>query len=64
MTSGLDAIFPKGVRIGTVTEVSLDENQLQKNAVVDPSVDFNHIEEVLVLLTGPEKSGRTQEGED
>jgi rod shape-determining protein MreC len=64
VTSGLDAIFPKGVRIGTVTEVSLDENQLQKNAVVDPSVDFNHIEEVLVLLTGPEKSGRTQEGED
>lgn len=63
VTSGMDGIFPKGIRIGTVAEVSVDENQLQKNAVIDPSVDFNHIEEVLVLLT--EGTGtKTQGGGD
>ena len=51
VTSGLDGIFPKGIRIGQVLEVSVDDNQLQKNAVIEPSVDFSHIEEVLVLIT-------------
>lgn len=51
VTSGLDGIFPKGIKIGKVKEVSLDENKLQKNATIEPSVDFNHIEEVLVIVT-------------
>lgn len=51
VTSGKDGIFPKGIRIGQVLEVSVDKNQLQKNAVIEPSVDFNHIEEVLVIIT-------------
>ena len=57
VTSGLDGIFPKGIKVGQVLEVSLDENQLQKNAAVEPAVDFGHIEEVLVLITQDSGSG-------
>lgn len=50
ITSGLDGVFPKGISIGEVTEVSTKDNQLEKVATVKPYVDFYHIEEVLVVM--------------
>jgi len=49
ITSGTDSLFPKGLRIGTVTAVSMDAGSEGSYAVVSPSVDFQHIEEVFVL---------------
>lgn len=49
VTSGTDATYPKGITIGTVTEVSLEAGAEGNYAVVRPAVDFQHIEEVLVL---------------
>lgn len=49
MTSGIGGVYPKGIKIGTVTEVMLDSDQAGINAIVEPSVDFLHIEEVLVI---------------
>jgi len=49
ITSGTDSLFPKGLRIGTVTAVSMDAGSDGSYAVVTPSVDFLHIEEVFVL---------------
>ena len=49
ITSGTDSLFPKGLHIGTVTAVSMDAGSEGSYAVVSPSVDFQHLEEVFVL---------------
>ncbi len=49
ITSGTDSLFPKGLHIGTVTAVSMDAGSEGSYAVVAPSVDFQHLEEVFVL---------------
>lgn len=53
VTNGLGGVFPKGIAVGTVTEVTRtsgnDSNE--RNALVAPSVDFNHIEEVMVIIS-------------
>lgn len=55
MTSGLGGMFPKGIRIGTVSEVMLDADSSGVNAIVTPSVDFMHLEEVMIIIgTGGE----------
>lgn len=60
VTNGLGGIFPKGVMIGTVIEVSRQSADAQAgNAILQPAIDFQHIEEVLVLTHASD----TQEGE-
>lgn len=49
ITSGTDSQYPKGLHIGTVTAVSMDGGSDGSYAIVTPSVDFQHIEEVFVL---------------
>ena len=49
ITSGTDSLYPKGLHIGTVTAVSMDAGSDGSYAIVTPSVDFKHIEEVFVL---------------
>ena len=51
LTSGTDTLFPKGIKVGTVTQVSRNQNSSERYIVVMPSVDFQHIEDVLVLRT-------------
>jgi len=50
LTSDLAGIFPKGITIGIVTTVSRD-NKLQRIARLAPSVDFAHIENVLIITS-------------
>lgn len=49
LTSGLGGIFPKGMVLGKVVEVGLDELQLYQYAKVEPAVNFSKLEEVLIL---------------
>lgn len=49
ITSGTDSLFPKGLHIGTITAVSMDAGSEGSYAVVTPSADFRHLEEVFVL---------------
>lgn len=49
LTSGLGEIFPKGIYIGEVVEVFKDKRALYKTAIVKPGVDFQRLEEVLVI---------------
>jgi rod shape-determining protein MreC len=49
LTSGLDGIFPKGVLIGEVVDVSRRHRGLLQAAVVQPSVALDRLEEVLVV---------------
>lgn len=49
VTSHLSDIYPPGITIGYVTDISLDKNGLSKTAVVEPVVDFKHLENVLII---------------
>ena len=51
VTSGTDSLYPKGLKIGTVSALSLDAGSEGTYAVVSPSVDFQRIEEVFILRT-------------
>jgi len=49
ITSGLGDIFPKGLRIGYITNIAVEANGLVKKAVVKPFVEFDRLEEVFIL---------------
>ena len=51
ITSGIGGVYPKGVRVGTVTEVMTSAGS-GVNAIVTPTVDFLHLEEVMVITGG------------
>ncbi|MBR5947974.1 MAG: rod shape-determining protein MreC [Clostridia bacterium] len=51
ITSGIGGVYPKGIRLGTVTEVMTGENS-SIDAYIAPSVDFAHIEELLIVTGG------------
>ncbi len=48
LTSGLDQIYPKGLRVGTVVRTSA--GNIYKNVEVKPTADLNRLETVLVVL--------------
>ena len=48
-TSGLGGVFPSGILIGKVKEITTDEYDLAKILKVEPIVDFNDINYVAVL---------------
>ena len=48
VSSGLDQVFPKGLRIGRVLEVKKVHSQLFQDITIETSVDFDRLEEVLV----------------
>jgi len=56
VTSGVDGIYPKGFVIGTVQQVE-NGNGIYKAIRVRPSVEFNRLEEVLVVKTPPAPGG-------
>lgn len=48
-TSGLGGNFPRQIPIGQVTEVERQDYELYQTALVHPTVDFDHLEAVLVI---------------
>ena len=53
LTSGLGGIFPKGLVLGEVIRADADHNTLYQPVTVRSMVDFNNLEEVLILLDAP-----------
>lgn len=49
VTSSVSNKFLKGILIGYVSEVTDDSNKLTKNGTIIPVVDFNDLQEVLVI---------------
>lgn len=49
-TSGLGGIYPKGILIGTIKKVTNTKNLTNRYAMVEPAVDFNKVETVLVII--------------
>ncbi|MGM9951420.1 MAG: rod shape-determining protein MreC [Lysinibacillus sp.] len=48
VSSGLGGIFPKGIPIGEITEVTTDDFGLTKMVFVKPSADFSLLDEVII----------------
>jgi rod shape-determining protein MreC len=53
VSSGLDGVFPKGLRVGFVTEIVKHNSGIFQEVTVMPYVDFEKLEEVLVVLDSP-----------
>ncbi len=56
VTSHLSDIYPPGITIGYVKDIKTDENTLTKCALISPTVDFKHLETVLVITENFKKN--------
>jgi len=61
LTSGGDQIFPKGLPIGNVTQVS-NGKDLFLNIKIKPAANLSKLEEVLVLVEKQERQATADEG--
>ncbi len=50
ITSGLDGVYPKGLRLGKVMAVEPAGSRLLRVAVLAPAVDFGRLEQAFVML--------------
>ncbi len=53
ISSGLDGVYPKGFRLGRVSDIVKNNSGIFQEIIVEPFVDFEKLEEVLVLLNPP-----------
>jgi rod shape-determining protein MreC len=60
IASGLDGVYPKGLRIGRVSDLSERQSDIFYDITVAPFVDYETLEEVLVILP-PEIKAKTSE---
>lgn len=49
VTSNVSDKYLPGILIGYISQVNVDSNNLTKSGLVTPAVDFEHLEEVLVI---------------
>lgn len=55
-TSGLGGVFPKGIKVGTIETVTLDQNGLHQTAEVVPSADLSQLDVVFVIVDDLEQT--------
>lgn len=60
ITSGLGGIFPSGIGIGSVKGSFVTRRGLERVALVEPFVDFQRIEEVMVMAAAAGPTGEEQ----
>lgn len=53
VTSGMGRRFPKGIPVGTVTQVIKRDFGVYQQVFASPSVDFSRLEEVLIVMSAP-----------
>jgi len=49
ITSGVGGVYPRGLRVGVVTQVRKGDSDLLHTATVHPAVDFGRLEQVFVM---------------
>ncbi len=49
LSSGMGGVYPRGILIGRVTEVSLDENTRTMTALIEPSADLDSISKLMII---------------
>jgi rod shape-determining protein MreC len=50
ITAGVGGIYPKGIKVGMITDITKESFGMTLSIEVVPSVDFDKLEEVLVLI--------------
>ena len=50
ITSGAAGVFPPDILVGVVRSVEKEDTGLFQKVEVDPAVDFDHLEEALIIL--------------
>lgn len=50
VTSNISNKYLPGILIGYISEITQDSNNITKSGTITPAVDFEHLEEVLVIL--------------
>lgn len=51
VTSHISSKYLQGILIGYVSEITTDANNLTRSGYITPAVDFQHLQEVLVITT-------------
>ena len=51
VTNGLAGVYPKGIIVGNIVEVSQSSDGMRNEAIVKPRVDFYHLEEVMIITS-------------
>lgn len=55
VTSNISDKYLQGILIGYISNITVDSNNLSKTADLTPAVDFEHLEEVLIITEIKEK---------
>ena len=50
LTSGLGGVFPKGLMVGTVAEITKSRRGMFQNIAVKPAVDFSQLEYLIIIM--------------
>lgn len=50
ITTGLGGVYPRGIPVGTVSEVTSDPKSGAAGVEIDPACDFSSLEEVFVVI--------------
>ena len=61
ISSGLDGVYPKGLRIGWVVELTENSSQLFQEITIKTCVDFDKLEEVLVSIIPLEQDEHSEQ---
>ena len=56
VTSGLGGLYPEGITIGKISEITVRDNGLSQYGIIAPAVDFSSLRYVCIL------SAKTEEG--
>jgi rod shape-determining protein MreC len=57
-SGNLESLYPRGIPIGTVASVGQQDVDLYKRIQVTPLVDFDSLDEVIVLVADPTAKGK------
>jgi len=60
VTSGLSDYYPEGISVGYVKEIHQDENGITKYAVIEPKVDFKHLDTLVVIKELQDKPSESE----
>jgi rod shape-determining protein MreC len=50
MTSGLGGVFPKGLMVGTISEITKTRRGMFQNIEIKPAVDFSQLEYLIIIM--------------
>ena len=54
VTSGFGGLYPKGLVVGLISSLQNDEGGLLKIGIMEPAVDFQKLEDVMVITASRE----------